>query len=115
MKFDPVKYKRFERTPVGFFEAHMLASGWGETKFVNESLFNLLSDELCEFIRLVEHLFKECPDWTKLQKYVRKYGTEIHDDYDVFSAINFIGDRMDYTAHIRGTTLIIYPYRHFRH
>ena len=115
-KYDPVKYKRFERDPIGCFEAHMMADGWAETKYVNDTSSVLLSVEVSEFIRLVHHLFKECEDWQKLQKFANKHGTEIHtDDYSTIQAFNILGDVMDYTVHINGTTMNIFPYRKYQH
>lgn len=116
MKCDPVKYKHFERNPIGYFEAHMSADGWTETKYVNDTSSVLLSSEISEFIWLVEHFFKECNSWQKLQKYAEKHGTTIHsDDYGTASAFNFIGNSMDYTFKLIGTTLTAYPYRKYTH
>lgn len=116
MKYDPVIYKRFERNPIGCFEAHMTDSGWRETKYVNESDNHLFSSELSEFIRLVHHFFKENDDWMKLQKFSNKYGTSIpNNGFDKIIAVNYIGESMDYTVHITGTTLNIFPYRKYSH
>jgi hypothetical protein len=116
MKYEPAKYMRFERDPIGCFEAHMMADGWAETKYVNDTSSVLLSVEVSEFIRLIHHFFKECDNWQKLQKYAKKYGRTIKtDDYDTVSAFNFIGDVMDYTFKLTGTTLNVFPYRKYKH
>ena len=117
MRLEPVKYKRFERNPVGCFEAHMMADGWGQTKYTNDSSSSvLLSAEVSEFIRLVDAFFRECADWQKLQKYAKRHGTEIRgDNFDTILAINFIGEVMDYTMQISNTTVLIYPYRKYQH
>ena len=112
MKYDPVKYKRYERTPIGCFSAEMTANGWANTKFDHDLQEHLLSDEVSEFIRLAHHFFKECSDWAKLNKFVQKYGTEIDgEDYNTVLAFNFVGDNLDYTFHVDGTRLRIFPYR----
>jgi predicted AlkP superfamily phosphohydrolase/phosphomutase len=116
MNYDPVKYKRFERDPVGCFEAEMTANGWANTKFDHELQEHLLSDETSEFIRLVHHLFNECSDWSKLNKLVKKYGTEIKsEDYSTIFAFNYEEDMMDYIVHINRTQLRIFPYRKTQH
>lgn len=116
MKFEPVKYKRFEREPIGHFDAQMTDTGWSRTSYENNTKSVLLSVELTEFIHLVEHFFKECADWQKLQKFAGKYGTEIRNDSgNTLRVINFLGDRMDYTLRIDGTALTILPYRKFNH
>lgn len=116
MKYEPAKYKRFERDPIGCFEAQMMADGWAETKYVNDTSSVLLSVEVSEFIRLIHYFFKECDTWQKLQKYVRKHGKQIEPgNYEPVMAFNFIGDVMDYTFNITGTELSVYPYRKFKH
>lgn len=116
MRFEPARYKRFERTPIGCFEAHMTANGWAETKYVNDTSSVLFSSELSEFIRLVEFFFKQSPDWLKLDKYAKKYGKKIPGEgYTETYAINFICEQMDYTVHISGNTINVFPYRKFQH
>lgn len=116
MKYDPVKYKQYERTPIGCFSTEMTANGWANTKFDHDLQEHLLSDEVSEFVHLIHHFFKECDNWQKLQKYAKKYGQTIKtDDYDTFSAFNFIGDVVDYTFKLTGTTLNVFPYRKYKH
>ena len=116
MKFEPVKYKRFERDPIGCFEAHMTTKGWAENKYVNDTSSVLLSAEVSEFLSIVQFLFKECPDWMKLAKYAKKNGKQIPGDgYEPTLAINYLGSVMDYTVHITGNTLNVFPYRKFQH
>ena len=115
MNYDPVKYKQFERDPVGCFEAEMTANGWANTKFDHELQVHLLSDEVGEFVRLAYHFFKECSDWTKLNKFIQKHGTKIDgEDYNTISAFNYEGDSLDYTVHVDQTVLKIFPYRKIR-
>lgn len=112
MKYDPVKYKQFERDPVGCFEAEMTANGWANTKFDHELQEHLLSDEVGEFVRLAYHFFKECSDWIKLNKFIQKHGTKIEgEDYNTIFAFNYEGDSLDYTVHVDQTVLKIFPYR----
>ena len=111
MKFEPVKYKQYDKDPVGCFEAHMTADGWAETKYVNNASPILFSSEVSEFFRLVDSFFKECPDWQKLQKFTKKYGTEVRTDFGSIQAVNFHGDHLNYTMRIDGTTVAIEPYR----
>ena len=116
MNYDPAIYKQYERIPIGCFNAEMGASGWENTRFDHEIQEHLLSDEVGEFIRLVHHFFKECSDWLKLSKYVKKYGTEIEgEDYSMISAFNFVGEEMDYTFYVDQTRLRVFPYRKFNH
>lgn len=115
MKYDPVEYVHFDRDSVGHFEAHMMDDGWAETKFTHEMEENLMSVELSEFIRLVYHIFKECSDWTKLKKYIKRYGTEIPGDFGTVIAMTYIGDQMDYCVYVDGTAMTIYPYRKHQH
>lgn len=113
MKIEPVPYKRFERLPIGCFTAEITADGWGQTRYENESEEHILwTDEVGEFVRFVYQFFKECDDWQKLKKYAVKYGEEIRDDDGgVMTAINFIGEQLDYTMHVSGTRILIFPYR----
>ena len=114
MKYDPVKYKRYERAPIGCFNAEMTANGWANTKFDHDLQEHLLSDEAGEFVKLVHHFFKECPDWTKLKKFTAKYGTEIESGdyaYETVRAFNYDGIMLDYTFHIKNTQLTVFPYR----
>lgn len=116
MKYDPVTYKRFERDPIGCFEIHMLANGWGNSKYVNDKKHTLLSVEVSEFIRLVHHIMKECDNWIKLQKFANKNGTKIQsDNYESVMAVTYIGDVMDYAMYIDGPTVTIFPYRKYQH
>ena len=116
MKFDPVAYRQFERVPVGCFSAEMLTSGWGNTKFDHDLQVYLLSDEVSEFIHLVHHFFKECPDWAKLNKFMKKHGEEIEgEDYNTVLAFNYEGDLLDYTVQVDRTQIRIFPYRKFKH
>ena len=115
MKYDPVKCKRYERTPIGCFSAEMTANGWANTKFDHDLQEHLLSDEVSEFIRLAHNFFKECPDWIKLNKFIQKHGTKIDgEDYNTIFAFNYEGDSLDYTVHIDQTVLKIFPYRKIR-
>ena len=115
MNYDPVKYKQFERDPVGCFEAEMTANGWANTKFDHDLQVHLLSDEVGEFVRLAYHFFKECSDWTKLNKFIQKHGTKIEgEDYNTIFAFNYEGDSLDYTVHVDQTVLKIFPYRKIR-
>ena len=114
MKFECVKYKRFERDSLGAFEAHMMADGWHDTRFIPSC--HISTDEVGEFARLVDYVFRETSDWMKLQKFAEKNGTEIRsDNYDTIQAINILGERLDYTIHINGTVMMIYPYRKYQH
>ena len=114
--FEPVKYKRYERTPVGCFSAEMTMNGWAETKFDHDLQTHLVSDEVSEFIRLVHQLFKECSEWAKLEKFAKKYGTEIEgEDFNKILAFNYTGNVMDYTVHIDRTLLKVFPYRKINH
>lgn len=116
MSYDPVKYRSYERDPLGCFEAEMTTNGWVNTKFDHDLQEHLLSDEVGEFVRLVHHLFKECPDWIKLNKFVQKYGKQIEsEDYSTIFAFNYEEDVMDYIVHINQTQLRIFPYRKTKH
>ena len=116
MNYDPVKYLRFERMPVGCFSAEMTANGWANTKFNHDLQEHLFSGEVSEFVRLVHHFFKDNADWQKLQKFAGKYCTEIRDEFgNPISAVNYLGDELDYTLHINGTTVNIFPYRKSQH
>ena len=116
MKFEPVKYKIFERIPIGCFEAQMTANGWAESKYTNDTSSVLFSSEISEFVRLVDFFFKQCPDLMSLDKYAKKHGQKIPGDgYEPKMAINFLCDKMDYTLHITGNTINIFPYRKFQH
>ena len=116
MKYDPVAYARFERTPIGCFSAEMTSDGWANTKFDHDLQEHLLSDEVSEFIRLVHHFFKDNADWQKLQKFATKYCTEIRDEFgNPIRAVNYLGDELDYTLHINGTAVNIFPYRKSQH
>lgn len=115
MKYDPVKHKQYERTPIGCFSAEMTANGWANTKFDHDLQAHLLSDEVGEFVRLTYHFFKECPDWIKLNKFIQKHGTKIDgEDYNTIFAFNYEGDSLDYTVHVDQTVLKIFPYRKIR-
>lgn len=112
MIFDPVKYKKFERVPIGCFEANMGADGWEQTRYVNDTSSVLLSSEVGEFVKFAHSFFKECDCWAALQKFSKKYGEQIlNDNYDQISAINFVGKELDYTMHIVGTSINIFPYK----
>ena len=112
MKYDPVKYKRYERTPIGCFSAEMTANGWANTKFYHDLQEHLLSDEVSEFIKLVYHFFKECDGWAKLEKFAKKHGTEIEgENYSTVLAFNYAGDLMDYSFKVDQTHLNVFPYR----
>jgi len=115
MIFDPVKYKRFERDPIGKFEAQMDADGWAETRYANKTSSVLLSEEISEFIKVVESFFHECPDWLKLYKFMKKNATELRGDFGTVFAMNVLGKTMDYTFRLSGTNLEIEPYRKAQH
>ena len=114
MNYDPVRYKHFERTPIGCFSAEMTENGWANTKFDHDLQEHLLSDEVHEFIKLVHHFFKECSDFTKLNKFAQKHGTEIKgEEYETILAFNYSFDALDYTFHVNRTHLNVFPYRKF--
>ncbi len=116
LKLEPVKYKRFERTPIGCFSAEMTANGWANTKFDHDLQSHLLSNEVSEFVTIVYTLFKECQDWATLGKFAKKYGTEVEgDDFSTALAFNCLCDTLDYVVYINGTQLRVFPYRKFNH
>lgn len=117
MVLEPVKYKRIDLEPVGIFTAQMTDNGWAQTKYENKSETHILySDEVAEFFKLVDKFFRECSDWEKLQKYIKKYGTNtLNCDGITVSAINFEGTRMLYTFQFNGPILTAFPYRTYKH
>ena len=116
MKFDPIVYKRFDRNPVGCFSAELTDDGWAKTMFDHDLQEHLRMFEVDEFIKLVRSFFHEVPDWKTLQKFNHKYGAEIRtDDGTKISAVNFIGNMMDYTFKVNGIHLEAYPYRKIQH
>lgn len=116
MSYDPVKYRSYERDPLGCFEAEMTTNGWVNTKFDHDLQEHLLSDEVGEFIRFVHSFFKQCPSWRELQNYSGKHGTAIRNDEGTPEYfINFSGDRLDYTFQVSNTQLNIFPYRKYKH
>lgn len=116
MKFEPVKYRKIEIEPLGCFEVRLTDSGWAESRFDHDIQLHLLSDEVGEFVRLVDQFFHECSNWDKLQKYVRKYGKKVlNDDGMQITAINFDEAKMTYTFTLDGNLLRVYPYRKFMH
>ena len=59
---------------------------------------------------------KECADWSKLNRYAKKYGEEIEgEDFSEALAFNYDGDLLDYIVQINGINLRIFPYRKIRH
>jgi len=116
MKYDPVKYKQFERLPVGCFSAEMTANGWANTKFDHDLQEHLLSDEVREFAHLMYRFFKECSDLTRLNKYANKYGKEVKgEDYSLILAFVYEGDCLDYSFYVNGSDLNVFPYRKIQH
>lgn len=112
MIFDPVKYHRFERDPVGCFTAEMTPNGWANTKFDHDLEEHLWTEEVGEFVRVMHSFFKECPTWKELDKFAKKHGTVIrNDDGTPESFVNVLGVVMDYTFKIHGSKLDVFPYR----
>jgi hypothetical protein len=112
-KFEYVPYARFERDPIGCFMAEMTASGWAKTKFDHKLQEHLLSNEVSEFLELVQSFFKEADNWLTLNKFKQKYGTRIAGDLQRY-AMNVIGEVLDYTIMVTESSLEIFPYRKFR-
>lgn len=116
MNYNPVEYKPFDRVPIGCFTAEMTANGWANTMFDHDLQERLLSEEVGEFVRLVYHFFKDCADWTKLGKYIKKYGTKVKGDgYGACVAFNYAGNALDYVVQVEQTSLKIFPYRKIKH
>ena len=116
MKYDPVKYKHYERDPIGCFSAEMTANGWVNTKFDHDLQEHLLSDEVSEFVRLVYHIFKECADWKLLEAYAKKHGgKEKNDGFSTIYVVCYEGDMMDYAMNVNVNKVTVFPYRKYTH
>lgn len=109
---EPIKYAEQKSEPVTWFMANVSPDGWMGVRWSGRVKQNLDTDEIAEFIKVVHEMMKQCPEFTSLLKYFRKYGKQIRCE-GMDSTLAFLIDRphMTYVAETTGPNFWIEAHR----
>lgn len=108
---EPLPYRQLDH-PVSWVMANVTLDGWTEAKWSGRSKDKLTPNEMAEFYKVSMEIIKVLPEFTALQKYMKKHGRQIRSE-GIDPTLAFMIDRplLIYMVEATGPNVWIEAYR----
>lgn len=108
---EPLPYRQLN-DPVCCVNGNVTLDGWAEAKWSGRRDIKLEPNEVHEFCKLAIEFIKLLPEFTTLQKYMKKHGRSIRSE-GIDPTLAFTVDRplLIYNVEVTGPNVLIEAYR----